>query len=91
MNFTAQRPAAVSTYWETGAYVSDLIWKVLFPVSHHLSVCGTIVSGVDKERGQFVLVEPQAGGCGGGATKDGESALVVVGDGELYLMPVEVC
>jgi N-methylhydantoinase B len=96
--FTAQRPAPVSTYWETGAYVSDLIWKALFPVAsdrlpvgHHLSVCGTIVSGVDEERGQFVLVEPQAGGWGAGMHRDGVSGMVPAGDGETYIMPIEVC
>ncbi len=96
--FTAQRPAPVSTYWETGAYVSDLIWKALFPVAtdrlpvgHHLSVCGTIVSGLDPERGQFVLVEPQAGGWGAAVDRDGQSGMVPAGDGETYIMPVEVC
>jgi N-methylhydantoinase B len=96
--FTARRPAAVSTYWETGAYVSDLIWRALFPIAtdrlpvgHSLSVCGTIVSGVDEERGQFVLVEPQAGGWGATVDRDGESGLVVAGDGETFNMPVEVC
>ncbi len=96
--FTARRPAAVSTYWETGAYVSDLIWRALFPIAtdrlpvgHSLSVCGTIVSGVDEERGQFVLVEPQAGGWGATIDRDGESGLVVAGDGETFNMPVEVC
>ena len=96
--FTARRPAAVSTYWETGAYVSDLIWRAIFPIAthrlpvgHSLSVCGTIVSGVDEERGQFVLVEPQAGGWGATVDRDGESGLVVAGDGETFNMPVEVC
>jgi N-methylhydantoinase B len=96
--FTAQRPAPVSTYWETGAYVSDLIWQALFPIAadrlpvgHSLSICGTIISGVDGERGQFVLVEPQAGGWGATTNRDGESGLVVAGDGETYVMPVEMC
>jgi len=96
--FTAQRPAPVSTYWETGAYVSDLIWKALFPIAtdrlpvgHHLSVCGTILSGMDEERGQFVLVEPQAGGWGATVDRDGVSGMVPAGDGETYIMPVEVC
>jgi N-methylhydantoinase B len=53
-------------------------------------VCGTIVSG-KKDGATFILVEPQAGGWGAGATKDGESGLVVVGDGETYIMPVEIC
>jgi N-methylhydantoinase B len=96
--FTAQRPAPVSTYWETGAYAVDLLWRALFPVvpdrltaGHSLSVCGTVISGRDEDGGYFILVEPQAGGWGAGATKDGESGLVVVGDGETYIMPVEVC
>lgn len=96
--FTAERPAPVSTYWETGAYVSDLIWQALYPIAsdrlpvgHSLSICGTIISGVDKERGRFVLVEPQAGGWGATTERDGESGLVVAGDGETYIVPVEVC
>ncbi len=96
--FTAQRPAPVSTYWETGAYAVDLIWRALFPVlpdrlsaGHSLSVCGTIISGKDERGETFILVEPQAGGWGATATRDGESGLVVVGDGETYIMPVEVC
>jgi N-methylhydantoinase B len=96
--FTAERPAPVSTYWETGAYACDLIWRALFDVlsdrltaGHSLSVCGTIISGKDEENETFILVEPQAGGWGAGLNKDGENGLVVVGDGETYVMPVEVC
>jgi N-methylhydantoinase B len=108
--FTATRPSPVSTYWETGAYAVDLLWKALFPAlpdrltaGHFLSVCGTIVSGTadrsagspadapGSRQGPFILVEPQAGGWGAGAGKDGESGLVAVGDGETYMMPVEVC
>jgi len=96
--FTARRPAPVSTYWETGAYAVDLLWHALFPVlpdrltaGHSLSVCGTVISGRREDGEYFILVEPQAGGWGAGATKDGESGLVVVGDGETYVMPVEIC
>jgi N-methylhydantoinase B len=96
--FTARRPAPVSTYWETGAYAVDLLWHALFPLlpgrltaGHFLSVCGTSISGQDLEGRRFILVEPQAGGWGAGKDKDGESGLVPVGDGETYIMPVEVC
>jgi N-methylhydantoinase B len=96
--FTARRPAPVSTYWETGAYACDLLWHALFPVvpdrltaGHFLSICGTIISGRDDKGGDFILVEPQAGGWGAGAGKDGESGLVAVGDGETYVLPAEVC
>jgi N-methylhydantoinase B len=96
--FTARRPAPVSTYWETGAYAVDLVWRALFPVlpdrlsaGHALSVCGTIVSGKDENGQVFILVEPQAGGWGATAYRDGANGLVPVGDGETYIMPAEVC
>src|SRR6266545_2384853 len=75
--FSAQRPAPVSTYWETMNYVTDLIWKALAPV-------------VPDTNELFLLVEPQAGGWGAGLDKDGESGLMCVGDGETYLIPIEV-
>jgi N-methylhydantoinase B len=96
--FTAERPAAVSTYWETMEYVTDLVWKALAPVvperltaGHFLSVCGVVVAGMHPDTNElFLLVEPQAGGWGAGAAKDGESGLVCVGDGETYVIPIEV-
>lgn len=97
--FTCRRPAPVSTYWETMLYAADLIWKAMAPVlpdrlpaGHFLSVCGTVIAGPHPETGElFLLVEPQAGGWGAGASKDGENGLVCVGDGETYIIPVEVC
>jgi N-methylhydantoinase B len=96
--FTAERPAAVSTYWETMNYVTDLVWRALAPIvperltaGHFLSVCGVVVAGMHPETGElFLLVEPQAGGWGAGRSKDGESGLMCVGDGETYLIPIEV-
>ncbi|HEX9897632.1 MAG TPA: hydantoinase B/oxoprolinase family protein, partial [Candidatus Methylomirabilis sp.] len=97
--FTCSRPSPVSTYWETMLYAADLIWKAMasvlpdrLPAGHFLSVCGTIVAGPHPDTGElFLLVEPQAGGWGAGADKDGENGLVCVGDGETYIIPVEVC
>jgi N-methylhydantoinase B len=96
--FTAERPAPVSTYWETMNYVTDLVWRALAPIvperltaGHFLSVCGVVVAGTHPETGElFLLVEPQAGGWGAGAEKDGESGLMCVGDGETYVIPIEV-
>ncbi len=51
-------------------------------VGHSLSVCGTAMSGQDENGEIFILVESQDGGWGAGATKDGGSGLVVVGDGD---------
>jgi N-methylhydantoinase B len=97
--FTSEKPAPVSTYWETMMYAADLIWRAMAPVmpkklpaGHFLSVCGVVLAGIHPDTGElFLLVEPQAGGWGAGADKDGESGLVCVGDGETYIIPVEVC
>lgn len=97
--FTCDRPAPVSTYWETMLYAADLIWKALAPVlphrlpaGHFLSVCGTVVAGIHPDSEElYLLVEPEAGGWGAGADKDGENGLVCIGDGETYVIPVEVC
>jgi N-methylhydantoinase B len=96
--FTAERPAPVSTYWETMNYVTDLVWKALAPIvtdrlpaGHFLSVCGVVVAGIHPDTNElFLLVEPQAGGWGAAAEKDGESGLMCVGDGETYVIPVEI-
>src|SRR5437773_442964 len=97
--FSAVRPAPVSTYWETLLNSVDLVWKALAPhmpermtAGHFLSVCGLILAGTHADTGELViLVEPQAGGWGAGADKDGESGLVCIGDGETYIIPAEVC
>jgi N-methylhydantoinase B len=96
--FSAHRPAPVSTYWETMLYVADLVWKAMTPhvpermtAGHFLSVCGTVVAGPHPDSGElFLLVEPLAGGWGAGMDKDGERGLVCIGDGETYMIPVEV-
>lgn len=96
--FNPKRPAPVSTYWESGSYAGDIVWKALADVipkritaGHFLSVCGTTVSGIDDRTGEwFFSVEPNAGGWGAGKGKDGESGLVCSGDGETYVLSIEV-
>lgn len=96
--FNPLPPAPTSTYWESMAFVTDLVWKALAPLipdrlsaGHFLSVCATIVGGIDDRTGEpFAIVEPQAGGWGGAKGKDGESGLVCSGDGETYIMSNEV-
>ncbi|WP_018130905.1 hydantoinase B/oxoprolinase family protein [Effusibacillus pohliae] len=96
--FSAERPAPVSTYWETMLYAADLIWKALAPVlpdrltaGHLLSVCGVVVSGIHPDTKEpFLIVEPSAGGWGAGLGKDGENGQFCIGDGETYNVPVEV-
>ena len=96
--FNPLPPAPTSTYWESMAFITDLVWHALaplipdrLPAGHFLSVCGTIVGGVDDRTNQpFAIVEPQPGGWGGGLGKDGESGMVCSGDGETYIMSNEV-
>ncbi len=96
--FHALPPAPTSTYWETDAYVGDLIMKALaphiparLPAGHFLSVCGTILGGYDDRKKQpYALVEPQPGGWGATATHDGASAQFCLGDGETLNMSTEV-
>jgi N-methylhydantoinase B len=91
-------PAPTSTYWESMAFITDLVWHALAPMipdrlsaGHFLSVCATIVGGMDdRTRQPFAIVEPQPGGWGGALGKDGESGLVCSGDGETYIMSNEV-
>jgi len=96
--FNPKRPAPISTYWESDSYAGDVIWKALADVvsqritaGHFLSVCGTTVSGIDDDTDDwFFSVEPNAGGWGAGKGKDGESGLVCSGDGETYVLSIEV-
>ncbi|CAN5858280.1 hydantoinase B/oxoprolinase family protein [soil metagenome] len=95
---TARRPAPVSTYWETMIFAADLVWKALAPVvphrlsaGHFLSVCADVTYTIHPDTGQpAILVEPNAGGWGASFDQDGESGLVCVGDGETYILPLEV-
>lgn len=96
--FHPKPPAPVATFWEAGSFAAELIWKALAPhvpdkltAGHFLSVCATIVGGVDDRTGEpFAIVEPQPGGWGAGYNKDGESGMVCSLDGETYIMSNEV-
>ncbi len=90
--FSAERPAAVSTYWETMMYGADLVWKALAPVvphrlnaGHLLSVCGVVLSGIHPDTNEpFLVVEPSVGGWGAGDGLDGMAGQFCIGDGETY-------
>jgi N-methylhydantoinase B len=96
--FTAERPAPVSTYWETMIFAADLVWKAMAPhvphrlsAGHFLSVCADVTVTVHPDTSQTtILVEPNAGGWGASIDQDGEGGLVCVGDGETYILPIEV-
>lgn len=93
--FTAERPTPVGTYWEASDHSTDLVLKALaphmggrLPAGHSLSVCGTIIAFETEE--PQILIEPVGGGWGGSDGKDGESALIPIGDGDTYANAVEI-
>jgi N-methylhydantoinase B len=96
--FNAVRPAPVAAYFEATEAATDLVWKALAPAlprtltaGSFVSVCATSIALRHPDTGEAtLLVEPQPGGWGASALKDGEHALVSVGDGETYTIPVEV-
>jgi N-methylhydantoinase B len=96
--FTARRPAPVSTYWESIIFAADLVWKAMAPqvphrlaAGHFLSVCADVTYTIHPDTGQpAILVEPNAGGWGAAIDQDGEDGLVCMGDGETYILPIEV-
>jgi N-methylhydantoinase B len=96
--FNATRPAPVAAYFEATEMASDLVWHALaaaFPqrltAGSFVSVCSTSLALTHPETGEpALLVEPQPGGWGASASADGEHGLVSVGDGETYVIPVEV-
>ena len=97
--FSAQRPAAVSCYYESMQFALDLVWQAMAPVvekgrltaGHFLTVGAYSLSGTHSVTGDpFVDVGPTLGGWGAGADWDGDSAQFCTGDGETYNIPAEV-
>jgi len=96
--FTARRPAPVSTYWDSMIFAADLVWKAMAEVvphrlgaGHFMSVCADVTFTIHPDTGlPAILVEPNAGGWGAGIDQDGEAGLVCLGDGETYILPLEV-
>src|SRR5262249_2008340 len=96
--FTCERPAATSTYYEVLPRCVDLVWKALAPVlperltaGHFVSICADLITGMHPETDElFILFEPNCGGWGAGVGQDGQRGLVSIGDGETFMIPVEV-
>lgn len=96
--FSAERPAPVSNYWESGSSGGDLVWQALAPVlsgrltaGHFLSVCSVTLSGEHSETMEpYLIVEPSVGGWGAGLGQDGARGQFCIGDGETYNIPIEI-
>jgi N-methylhydantoinase B len=96
--FEPREPAAQGYYFEVRARLSDMLWHGLakaapksFPAGHFASICGTVIAGRHRGTGRrFTMVEPQMGGWGATATRDGVSAQFSSGHGETFNCPVEI-
>lgn len=95
--FAAERPAAVGFYYENKIRVSDLMWKALAPVlpecpgvGHFCSVCATMIGFTDAEGRLHSFIEPEVGGWGATAERDGQNAQFSSSHGHTYNCPVEV-
>lgn len=96
--FDAQPPAAFATYYEVEIRLYDLLWRCLaphlgdrLPAGSFGSICGTFIGGPHPDTGRhFTIVEPQLGGWGGSAHRDGNSAVFSGFHGDTFNCPAEV-
>jgi N-methylhydantoinase B len=96
--FDAAPPAAFATYYEVEIRLYDLIWRCLaphlgdrLPAGSFASICGTFIGGQHPDTGRhFTIVEPQVGGWGASATRDGNSAMFSGFHGDTFNCPAEV-
>ena len=95
--FDPHPPAAFGTYYEVEIRIYDLIWRCLAPHFEQLpagsfaSICGTFIGGPHPDTGRhFTIVEPEVGGWGGSAWRDGNSAIFSGFHGDTYNCPAEV-
>jgi N-methylhydantoinase B len=96
--FDASPPAAFATYYEVMIRIYDTLWRALaphlgdrLPAGGFASICGTFIGGPHPDTGRhFTIVEPQIGGWGGSASRDGNDAIFSAFHGDTFNCPAEV-
>ncbi|MCM2294090.1 hydantoinase B/oxoprolinase family protein [Allorhizobium sp. BGMRC 0089] len=95
--FTAQKPSPTGWYYEGSVHASELVWKALAPIAparfsagSYSSLCVVYIAGQSDDGHDFIHIEPQHGGWGASAERDGASALIALTDGDTYNYSVEV-
>lgn len=96
--FAAEPPYPVGFYYEPPLAAMELMWKALanhvpgvLPAGSFASVNGTFLQGIRADNGEpFAMVEPEPGGWGASATRDGPSAQFCGAHGDTYNCPVEI-
>ena len=96
--FHATGSAPHGYYYETRIRLYDMLWRCLaaamperLPAGHFASICGTVLAGTHPDTGRrFTMVEPQMGGWGATASRDGLDAMYSASHGETYNCPIEI-
>jgi N-methylhydantoinase B len=96
--FDPDPSAAVGIYYEVRLRLYDLLVRCLaeqvgaqLPAGGFASVCGTFIGGTHADTGRhFTIVEPQVGGWGATAVRDGSSAMFSPIHGHTFDCPAEV-
>jgi N-methylhydantoinase B len=96
--FNAKLPAPSAVYGIILMTLCDTIFKALaeaipdqVPAAHYCDVCAVFIYGVDPRTGRpYMQVEPEGGGWGAFANRDGENVLIAIADGDTRNVPVEV-
>jgi N-methylhydantoinase B len=96
--FNPHHPAAMGIYYENEVRLYDLIWRVFaekmperLPAGNFASICGTLFGGIHPDTGRpYSIIEPELGGWGGSATRDGNPAIFSGFHGETYNCPAEI-
>jgi N-methylhydantoinase B len=97
--FHAEGSVPHGYYFETRIRLYDMLWRCMaramperLPAGHFASICGTVIAGNHPDTGRrFTMVEPQMGGWGATATRDGLDAMYSTSHGETFNCPVEIC
>ncbi len=97
--FHATGNAPHGYYFETRIRLYDMLWQCMaralperLPAGHFASVCGTVIAGDHPDTGRrYTMVEPQMGGWGATAKRNGLDAMYSTSHGETFNCPVEIC
>jgi N-methylhydantoinase B len=96
--FDPLEPAAMGVYYEVRVRLYDLILRCLaphlggrIPAGGFSSICGTFIGGRHPDTGRhFTIVEPEVGGWGATAERDGLNAQFSILHGDTFTCPAEV-
>lgn len=95
--FSAEKPAPTGWYYEGSVHASELMWQALAPLKPKRFSAGSYTSltvlyltGKKDDGELFVHIEPQHGGWGATADRDGASGLIALTDGDTYNHSIEV-